>query len=187
MRADYRRRARERKAARRTACQRRERVVQRTFALAGVLSILGLSGLSAQTSQRVWILGGLEEKDADSIYLGYGTPESDDSVASFTCAPGSGVVKIWIAETSDKLKAGDKATATLSVGPKTAKVAGKLVANEEAGVPSFEGRLPAKDPIFAVMAGGETLDIAIGGAQRTAPLADATEKFKKFAAACAKR
>jgi hypothetical protein len=37
------------------------------------------------------------------------------------------------------------------------------------------------------MTGGETLDIAIGGAKRTAPLADATEKFKKFAAACAKR
>jgi hypothetical protein len=161
--------------------------VHRTFALAGVLSILALSGLGAQTSQRVWTLGGLEEKDADSIYLGYGVPESDDSLGSFTCAPGSGVVKIWIAETSDKLKAGDKATAIISVGDKKSKVAGKLIPNEEAGVPSFEGSLPAKDPIFAAMSNGETLNIAIGGAQRTAPLADATEKFKKFAAACAKR
>ena len=125
--------------------------MKRTFALAGVLSFLGLSGLCAQTDQRVWTLGGLEEKNADSIYLGYGVPESDDSLGSFTCAPGSGLVKIWIAETSDKLKAGDKATAILSVGEKTAKVAGKLVPNEEAGVPSFEGRLPAKDPIFAAM------------------------------------
>jgi hypothetical protein len=161
--------------------------VQRIFALAGALSILALSGLCAQTAQRVWTLGGLEEKDADSIYLGYGVPESDDSLGSFTCAPGSGVVKIWIAETSDRLKAGDKATATLSVGQKTTKVAGKLVANEEAGAPSFEARLPAKDPIFAAMTGGDTLNIAIGGAQRTAPLAEATEKFKKFAAACGKR
>jgi hypothetical protein len=161
--------------------------VQRTFALAGVLSVLALSGVGAQTSQRVWTLGGLEEKDADSIYLGYGVPESDDSLGSFTCAPGSGVVKIWIAETSDKLKAGDKAAAIFSVGDKKSKVAGKLIPNEEAGVPSFEGSLPAKDPIFAAMAGGDTLNIAIGGAQRTAPLADATEKFKKFAAACAKR
>ncbi|MFO1124450.1 MAG: hypothetical protein U1E25_03555 [Methylocystis sp.] len=161
--------------------------MQRTFALAGVLSILALSGLCAQTAQRVWTLGGLEEKDADSIYLGYGVPESDDSLGSFTCAPGSGVVKIWIAETSASLKAGDKATAIFSVGEKKSKVAGKLVANEEAGVPSFEGRVAAKDPIFAAMTSGETLTIAIGGAQRTAPLAEATDKFKKFAAACAKR
>ncbi len=161
--------------------------MHRTFVLAGVLFILALSGLGAQTAERVWTLGGLEEKDADSIYLGYGVPETDDSLGSFTCAPGSGVVKIWIAETSDKLKAGEKATAILSVGQKTAKVAGKLVPNEEAGAPSFEGRLTAKDPIFAAMTSGETLNITIGGAQRTAPLADATEKFKKFTAACAKR
>lgn len=161
--------------------------MQRTCALAGVLSLIALSGVSAQNDARVWTLGGLEEKDADSIYLGYGVPESDDSLGSFTCAPGSGVVKIWVAETSDKLKAGDKATATLSVGQKTAKVAGKLVPNEEAGVPSFEASLQTKDPIFAAMTSGETLNISIGGAQRTAPLADAVEKFKKFTAACAKR
>jgi len=159
----------------------------RKFALAGFLYVLALSGLCAQTDQRVWTLGGLEEKDADSIYLGYGVPETDDSLGSFTCAPGSGVVKIWIAETSVKLKAGDKAAAIFSVGEKSAKVAGKLVPNEEAGAPSFEGRLPAKDPIFAAMADGQTLDVAIGGAKRSAPLADASEKFKKFAAACAKR
>lgn len=161
--------------------------MKRTFALTGVLSFLVLSGLCAQPDQRVWTLGGLEEKNADSIYLGYGVPESDDSLGSFTCAPGSGLVKIWIAETSNKLKPGGKTTAILSVGEKTAKVAGKLVPNEEAGVPSLEGSLPAKDPIFGAMVGGETLDIAVGGTKRSAPLADAAEKFKKFAAACAKR
>ncbi len=40
---------------------------------------------------------------------------------------------------------------------------------------------------IALRSGLGTLAIAIGGAKRTAPLADATEKFKKFAAACAKR
>jgi hypothetical protein len=187
LRADYRRRAPERKAARRGPRARRRNDVKRTLALTGVLSFLGLSGLCAQTDQRVWTLGGLEEKNADSIYLGYGVPESDDSLGSFTCTPGGGVVKIWIAEISAKLKAGGKTTAILSVGEKAAKVAGKLVPNEEAGVPSFEGSLPAKDPIFAAMAGGETLDIAVGGTKRSAPLANAAEKFKKFAAACAKR
>ncbi len=157
------------------------------LAVAGALILVMVIRAGAQTDQRVWTLGGLEEKNADSIYLGYGVPESDDSLGSFTCTPGSGLVKIWIAETSAKLKAGGKTTAILSVGEKTAKVAGKLVPNEEAGVPSFEGSLPAKEPIFAAMTSGETLEIAVGGAKRTAPLANATEKFKKFAAACAKR
>ena len=157
--------------------------MKRKLAFAGAL-ILATS--QRPTDQRVWTLGGLEEKNADSIYLGYGVPETDDSLGSFTCKPGSGAVKIWIAETSDKLKAGGKATAILSVGETKAKVAGKLMPNEEAGVPSFEGSLPAKDPIFAAMAGGETLVIAVGPAS-DAPLTGAADKFKKFAAACAKR
>lgn len=156
------------------------------LALAGALILATLSAARAEPDARVWTLGGLEDKNADSIYLGYGVPESDDSLGSFTCAPGSGVVKIWIAETSDKLKAGPSATAILSVGDKKAKVAGKLLPNEEAGVPSFEGRLPAKDPIFQAMTQGETLTVAVGPGKHDAPLTGAADKFKKFAAACAK-
>lgn len=161
--------------------------MKRRLAFAGALILAALSAARAEPDARAWILGGLEDKNADSIYLGYGTPESDDSVVSFTCAPESGVAKIWISETSDKLKAGEKATALLAVGGTKAKAAGKLMPNEEAGVPSFEGRLPAKDPIFAAMAAGETLDLSVGAAKHSAPLAGASDKFQKFAAACAKR
>lgn len=161
--------------------------MKRKLAFAGALILAALSGVRAEPNGRVWILGGLEDKNADSIYLGYGTPESDDSVVSFTCAPESGVMKIWISETSDKAKAGEKATALLAVGATKAKAAGKLMPNEEAGVPSFEGRLPAKDPIFTAMATGETLDLSVGSAKHSTPLAGDSDKFRKFAAACAKR
>lgn len=136
--------------------------------------------------ERVWTLGGLEDKNADSIYLGYGVPESDDSFGSFTCAPASGAVKIWIAETSGKLKPGKPATAVLSVGETKTRVAGKLMPNEEAGVPSFEGSFKAADPIFRALAGGIALEIVVGPSKQSAPLTGAGDKFKKFAAACAK-
>jgi hypothetical protein len=58
--------------------------------------------------------------------------------------------------------------------------------NEDAGVPSFEGTLPAGDPIFAAMSAGGTLAVAVGPARETAPLKGAADKFEKFAAACAK-
>lgn len=58
--------------------------------------------------------------------------------------------------------------------------------NEEAGVPSFQGRLPATDPIFDAMATGETLAAAVGPSKQTAPLKGVGEKMKKFVGACAK-
>jgi len=136
--------------------------------------------------ERVWTLSGVEEKKADAIVLTYGAPETDDSLGGFSCAPGSGLVKLWIAETSVKLRPGKSATAILSVGETSAKVAGKLMPNEEAGVPSFEGQLPANEPIFAALASGATLTVAVGSSKQTAPLKGAARKFTQFAAKCAR-
>lgn len=151
---------------------------------AALLLAFGVAPASAQ--ERQWILGGVEDRNADSIYLGYGVPETDDSFGSFTCKPGSGEVKIWIAGTNEKLKPGKNASAVLSVGATKAKVAGKLTPNEEAGVPSFEGTFKAADPILKAMAAGGTLDVTVGRARQSAPLAGAADKFRKFAAACAR-
>lgn len=155
------------------------------FVLAGC-SVFILCAPAPAKDERVWTLSGLEEKKPDQIYLNYGVPESDDSFGAFRCKPGSGVVTLFIAETSEKLKPGKSATAILSVGELQTKIAGKLVPNEEAGVPSFQGRLPAADPIFDAMAAGETLTAAVGPSKETAPLKGAAEKVKKFTAACSK-
>jgi hypothetical protein len=155
------------------------------FVLAGC-GVFILCAPAPAKDERVWTLSGLEEKKPDQIYLNYGVPESDDSFGAFRCKPGSGVVTLFIAETSEKLKPGKSATAILSVGELQTRIAGKLVPNEEAGVPSFQGRLPATDPIFDAMAAGETLTAAVGPSKETAPLKGATEKVKKFTAACSK-
>ena len=93
---------------------------------------------------------------------------------------------LFIAETSDKLAAGKPASATLTAGERRATIAGKLLPNEEAGVPSFEGRLSADDPIFEAMTSAKTLQVTIGSAKQTAPLKGAAEKIGKFVAACKK-
>lgn len=154
----------------------------------GALAVatVGTAPIARAADERVWTLGGIEDKNADSIYLGYGVPETDDSFGSFTCKPGGGSVKVWIAETNQKLKPGKPATAVLSAGGVKTRVAGKLMPNEEAGVPSFEGSFKANDPIFAQMLNGGTLEVVVGPSKQTAPLSGAAEKFKKFAAACVK-
>jgi hypothetical protein len=148
-------------------------------------SALGHGPANAR-EERVWTLSGLEEKKPDSISLAYAVPESDYVTFIFSCKPKSGEVSLVVAETSVKLKPGKKATAELSVRETRASAAGKLTPNEEAGAPSFEGRLPASDPIFAAMAAGGTLAVAVGPSRETAPLKGAADKIGKFAAACAK-
>lgn len=161
------------------------RLATHSLALSAVGLLLS-PPLARAADERVWTLSGVEGKKPDDIFLGYGVPESDDSFGGFSCKPGGGVVKLWIAETSPKLKPGKSASAVLSVGGASVKVSGKLTPNEEAGVPGFEGRLAAGDPIFAALAGGETLAVTVGPSKQTAPLKGAAEKFRKFAAACAR-
>lgn len=155
------------------------------FALANCAFFI-LCAPAPAKDERVWTLSGLEEKKPDLIFLNYGVPETDDSFGAFRCKPQSGVVTFFVSETSEKLKPGKSATASLSIGEVRTKIAGKLLPNEEAGVPSFEGRLPATDPIFEVMATGETLAAVVGPSKQTAPLKGAAEKVTKFIAACAK-
>ncbi len=142
---------------------------------------------AAPPDQHIWMLVGAEEKKPAQIALSYGVPESDDTMSSFSCKAGSGDVEVWVLETSDKLKAGKKASAVFSVGETKSTVAGALMPNEEGGVPSFKGKVAATDPLFAAMAQGKELVMTVGPSKQTAPLKGAAEKIKKFIAACAKR
>lgn len=149
------------------------------------LALLAPAPVALAEDGRVWTLT-VEEKKPHRAYLSYGVPETDDSFGGFRCKSRSGDVTLFISETGGKLRAGARATAILAVGETQAKVDGKLLPNEEAGVPSFEGRLPANDPIFQAMASGETLVATVGPARQTAPLKGVAEKIGKFTAACAK-
>ncbi|WP_210332716.1 hypothetical protein [Methylosinus sp. H3A] len=150
-----------------------------------VLAFLVAAPLAAAQQGRVWTFS-VDETKPGRAYLNYGLPESDDSFGGFHCERRSGFATLFIAETSERLKAGARVTALLAVGATQAKVAGKLLPNEEAGVPSFEGRLSVSDPIFEAMAAGETLVATIAPSKQSAPLTGAAEKLRKFITACAK-
>ncbi|WP_363346509.1 hypothetical protein [Methylocystis echinoides] len=140
-----------------------------------------------EKEERVWTLSGLDKKKSETVSLDYSVPESDYITIVFSCKPKSGAVDVFISETNKKLKPGRKATATLAAGEAKATFPGKLLVNEDAGVPSFEGSLPAKEPLFAALAGGAaTLAITVGASTDTETLKGAAEKFAKFNAACAK-
>jgi len=156
------------------------------FAVLATLATVHLAQ-AAPPDERIWMLDGLEEGKPTQISLSYGVPESDDTMSSFSCKAGSGDVEVWVLETSDKLKAEKKPSAVFSVGETKSTIAGALVPNEDAGVPSFRGKTPATDPLFAAMAQGKELVMTIGPARRTAALKGAAEKITKFIAACAKR
>ncbi len=150
------------------------------------LVIAGFSGGAAAKEERVWTLSGLDKKKSD-VSLQYGVPESDYVTIVFSCKPKSGVVDVFVSETSGKLKPGLKAAATLAAGDAKATFPGKLLVNEDAGVPSFEGSLPAKEALFAALAGGAgTLAVTVGPSKDTESLKGAGEKFAKFNAACAR-
>lgn len=161
-----------------------QRMVKRALAICA--SLATLCGATLAKEERVWTLSGLEEKKPDSIVLEYSVPQSDYITVVFSCKPKSGKVGVFISETSGKLKPGKKTTATLAAAGTKATAPGKLTPNEEAGIPSFDGSLPANDPIFAAMAGGGALAMTVGPSKDSVTLEGAAGKVKKFAAACAR-
>lgn len=156
-------------------------------ALAICVSLGLLCGAALAKEGRVWTLSGLDKKKSEDFSLDYSVPESDYITITFGCKAKSGAVDVFISETSPKLKPGRKAAATLAVGDAKATFPGKLLVNEDAGAPSFEGSVPAKEPLFAALAGGVgTLAITVGPSTDTVTLKGAGGKFAKFNAACAK-
>jgi hypothetical protein len=158
----------------------------RAKALALCLCGLLLPAGPVAAQSRVWTLTGLEEKKPALIYLSYGVPESDDSFGTFRCEPASGRVTFFLSTTNVRLKPGRAATALLAVHETRTKIFGRLLPNEEAGAPSFEGSLAAIDPLVGALADGRTLTVRVGPSIQSAPLSGQSDKFRKFAAACAK-
>jgi hypothetical protein len=152
--------------------------------LAALLGMLAAPVAIAAESAQIWTLdqGGKGER----AILNYGTPESDETTLTFSCIPRSGKVRLFVGETSDKLKPGDKAKAILAAGGVKTQAQGKILANEMAGVPSFEGVIDARDALFSALAPAETLAVAVGPSQTAVPLKGLGDKAARFAQSCAK-
>jgi len=148
------------------------------------LFLLMSAAVQAQPEDKVtWRL----KTEANNAALAYGIDNPEGTPIVFNCRPGSGTVKVFFSETSKAFKPGQSVTASLTAGRVTAKMSGRMLPNEEAGVPSFEGTLPASDPMFAAVSSAQTLTMAIRSWRQSVPLRELGNKADRFNGQCRKR
>src|SRR5690349_6168006 len=125
------------------------RAAARILALPGLFALVdaGTSVRAESSEKRTWRL----TVEANEPRLQYGTDNAEDISIAFSCTAGRGRVEVFMAETSTGVKPRRAMTASLAAGSTTSKVRGKTMPNEEAGTPSFEGTMPANDPLFAAL------------------------------------
>lgn len=154
------------------------------LAFLGLFVLLDASALRAEEAEkRTWRL----TAESNEQRLVYGTDNDEDMPIIFSCKARAGAVDLTISETGKGVKAGRAMTASLTAGRATAKVRGKTMPNEDAGIPSFIGTLPASDPLFAALAKEQTLVIAVGPSRDQIPLRDIGDKAEQFSRACRKK
>jgi hypothetical protein len=154
------------------------------LALLGVLVLVDARTflLAEESEKRTWRL----EKD-DQPRLEYGTDNPEDTPIAFSCKAGRGLVDVWINETGSGVKPRRSMTASLMAGRTTSKVPGKTMPNEEAGTPSFDGAMPANDPLFAALSKERILVFLVGPSRQQVPLQDIGDKADRFSRLCRKR
>ena len=155
-----------------------------------LLALLGLfvlvaastSLLAEESEKRTWRL-----EEGDQTRLEYGTDNPEDTPIAFSCKAGRGIVAVWINETGRGVKPRRSMTASLTAGRTTSKVPGKTMPNEEAGTPSFDGTMPANDPLFAALSNERMLVFVVGPSRDQVPLQDIGDKSDRFSRLCRKR
>jgi hypothetical protein len=159
----------------------------RMKALASLLALAPSLAL-AKSSTTAWTLDGSQGQKPQMLYLSYEWLESSDVDVSFSCVVGSGMVSVFVADTSEKLRAGRPAKAIVAAGDTKAEVSGKIVQGQtENGGPSFEGEgLTASDPLFKAMGTAATLVLLVGPSKQTTPLAGIGDKAARFSRKCAR-
>ena len=155
------------------------------LALLGLFVLVDASTLlrAEQSEKRTWRLT-VEGKEPR---LDYGTNNPEDTPIAFSCAAGRGLVDVWINETGQGVKPGRSMTASLTAGRTTSQVRGKTLPNEEAGTPSFQGTLPANDPLFATLSKERILVLVVGPSRGQVPLRDIGDKADRFTRLCQKK
>jgi len=153
------------------------------WALRAALAAMALFVATAAQAKESWSFSP-PRKDEPTATLTLGEPEGEESTAIFSCKAQSGRIVIFIGETDARLKPGRKIAATLSAETARLQIEGKLLANELAGVPSFEGEAAAADPFWEKVTGDL---VATVGASRVqlgrSKFADQLAKLRK---ACAR-
>lgn len=134
---------------------------------------------------------------AGSVTLFYGEtppagePPNEETIQlSLSCRTGSGVVRILVGETSEKLKPGGTVRLTLAAAQVALTVPAKLLPNQLAGVPSLQATAPVGSAVFNVLArmgraGRGALRLSAGAAwSGRFPLKTLGSRADRFVAAC---
>lgn len=136
--------------------------------LSFLLIFAGFS-LNAAAQERQW---SLDASDEDA-YLIFGVADSDDVGLSLWCPIRTGTVNIFVPETIAATRAGQEITMILTADGQTAEILGKAQENEDAGVPSVEGHIPADHPILTAMMKADRFHVKVAQDDQVFPLYDA--------------
>lgn len=117
---------------------------------------LSLAGAAAPSlAADAWIGGARESQ----VFLSYGEkpppgeqPNAETLQITLSCVTGSGTVRVFVAESSEKLKPGGAARLTLSAAQIATTVRAKILPNQLAGIPSLQATAPAGSAVFIAMA-----------------------------------
>jgi hypothetical protein len=153
------------------------------FAALSAIAVIACSAQSLNAQQYKWQL--IKDSDGEAM-LSYGGESAEDMPIQLNCKRRSGVIKVFVAETSEALKPNRRIDATLAAGSVRSSVAGKTLPNEDAGVPSFQSTMQATDPLLDALAGANSLSIDIGASHQQIPLKGIGDKSREFAALCRK-
>jgi hypothetical protein len=157
------------------------------FAVLPAIAVIACStqSLNAQ-QQEVIYKWQLNKPSNHEAVLVYGGESDEDTPIVLSCKLHSGIIGVFVAETSKALKPNRPINATLAAGSVRSSLPGKTVPNEDAGVPSLQSTLQATDPLLDALAGANSLSIDVGASHQEVPLKGMGNKSREFATLCRK-
>lgn len=145
-----------------------------------ILLALALAPPAFAQDSRVWNFDDNPEAPA----LGFGAPDSDDTVIAFSCEPHAKQMTIVGSVGSTKLNPGPSVPLKLSAGTASLDLTGNAIASETDGTVNVEVTGAPNPRVFALLKAGPTLTIEVPGARETIPLAGAAPHVAAFERLC---
>jgi len=145
-----------------------------------VLLTLALAAPAFAQDSRVWNFDDNPEAPA----LGFGNPDSDDTVIVFSCEPKAKEMTIVGSVASTKLNPGPGVPLKLTAGATSLTLTGNAIASETDGTVNVEISGPPNPRVFALLKAGPSLTIEVPGATETVPLSGAAPHVAAFERLC---
>src|SRR5437899_1138173 len=130
-----------------------------------LLVALALAAPAFAQDSRVWNFDDNPEAPA----LGFGAPDSDDTVIAFSCEPRAREMTIVESVASTKLNPGASVPLKLIAGTTSLDLTGNAIASETDGTVNIEVTGASNPRVFALLKAGPSLTIEVPGATETIP------------------